>query len=101
MPPPAFTLYLDQSAHLDWDWIQTFEDYYERAYDGTGVRGVLLAALANLKQYNAPGDAPYSYSICEAGFLARFVAEQPARATEILAAGDSFQVIGGGITSPD
>ena len=25
---PAYTMYLDQSAHLDWDWLQTFEQNY-------------------------------------------------------------------------
>ena len=99
-----YTMYLDQSAHLDWDWVDTFEGYYSQGYDGgASVRDVLTQALAYLKQFNAPGRAPYYYSICEMGFLYRFVTEDSTggRAQQITAAGDNFQVIGGGITSPD
>lgn len=94
---PAYTMYLDQSAHLDWDWIETFDDYYTRAYNGVGVRGVLTQALANLED----ATRGYGYSICEMGFLQRFVEEDTSRGKAILEAGERFQVLGGGITSPD
>jgi alpha-mannosidase len=97
-----YTMYLDQSAHLDWDWLDRFEGYYAQGYEGgASVREVLSQALDNLKRFNTGGQAPYYYSICEMGYLFRFVSEDASRVKTIEAAGDNFQVVGGGITSPD
>ena len=32
-PAAARVLILSQSSHLDWDWLHTFDDYFQRAVD--------------------------------------------------------------------
>ncbi|MBV8686252.1 MAG: hypothetical protein JOZ90_09465 [Alphaproteobacteria bacterium] len=103
----AYTMYLDQSAHLDWDWIQTFEENFQHypAQGNTprgGVKQILDIALAKLA-----ADPSYYYTICEMGFLRRYIEEYPpgpgtpGAAATIRSFGDRFQALGGGITSPD
>jgi alpha-mannosidase len=96
---PSYTMYLDQSAHLDWDWLCAFAQYYDQPCPNTQmcVRDLLNDALGKL------ADPEYHYSICEMGFLRAFVEDDPtgSRRDELEQAGDRFQVIGGGIVSPD
>lgn len=95
----AYTMYLDQSAHLDWDWIQTFEQNYwsypPDDYPRDGVEAILGQAIGNL------ADPRFRYSICEMSFLRRHVEEHPEAVAAIRKAGDRFQALSGGITSPD
>jgi len=106
---PYYTMIFDQSAHLDWDWIRNFpqnfwyaggnQDYYPPKPQG--VQQILTQAIANLQQFNTDGSNPYYYAICEMGFLKQYVEENPQQITAIKSAGENFQVIGGGMTSPD
>ena len=86
---------LQQSSHLDWDWLFTFEEYYQRSVDQ--IFGDMLDILRAPAE---PGRGA-AYSIAEVGFLARFVSDHPDAAMQLRAAGRSFRVLGGGITSPD
>ncbi len=88
-------LILSQSSHLDWDWLHTFEDYYQRSVDG-----IFSDAVELLSQYHA---APhhYFYSIAEMGYLQRFVTQHPELLQPLKDAGQDLRIVGGGITSPD
>lgn len=94
--PPQYTMYLDQSAHLDWDWIRTFPQNYWYYKYGQGVQEILTTAIGNLQSSNL-----YTYEICEMGFFKKFIEENPSQIAAIQQAGDRFQVISGGVTSPD
>ncbi len=97
-----YTMILDQSAHLDWDWIRNFaQNFWYGGDEGVGVQVILDRAIDYLKQFNRDGSRPYFYSICEMGFLQKYIEENPSKVAAIEMAGDNFQVIGGGITSPD
>jgi alpha-mannosidase len=92
----------DQSAHLDWDWKLTFAQHFWYSQGNqASVQQILTDALANLQKFNSRGSKPYYYSICEMSFLRKFVEENPQEAAAIQNAGDNFQVLGGGMTSPD
>lgn len=89
----TYTMILEQSAHMDWDWLQTFCGYYWQAYDGTGVNGILTNAVAFAQAGNP-------YTVCEMGFFREFLANNPGQVAAIQAL-PNFHVISGGITSPD
>ena len=101
MPSSAFppsaqrVLIFSQSSHLDWDWLRTFDEYYQQSVDG-----VFTDALDLLRQYHA---APhhYFYSIAEMGFLQRFVTTHPELLEPLKDVGQDLRIVGGGITSPD
>ena len=91
----------DQSAHLDWDWIRTFPQYYWYSYNGQGVQAILDQAITNLQTFNTPSNSPYYYTICEMGFFQKYIQENPNKVAAIQKQGNNFQIISGGITSPD
>lgn len=98
-------LYYDQAAHCDWDWIQTFPQYFQTAHSGQGVNGALLSAL-QLLAGTAPGGASLNvYSMCEMAYLQEFVSYQQSLGNDVVsqiqALGSKFRLVGGGITSPD
>jgi alpha-mannosidase len=86
---------LGQSSHLDWDWLFTFEAYFQRS-----VNAIFTDAL-ELVGAPADGKSAAVYSIAEVAYVQRFVAEHPEAAAEIVDAGRRFRFLGGGITSPD
>lgn len=94
---PYYTMIFDQSAHLDWDWIRTFAQNYWYYTNGSGVNDIIAAGILNAQQ----GKPAYYYTVCEMGFFRRFIEEHPDQIAAIQALGDNFQVIGGGVTSPD
>jgi alpha-mannosidase len=97
-----YVMTLDQSAHLDWDWIRSFGQnfWYGAGADGgpSGVQTILDKAIANLQSYPR---GSYYYTVCEMSFLRKYLEENPDAATSLQNARDYFQVVGGGITSPD
>ncbi|HEX6375320.1 MAG TPA: hypothetical protein VFZ91_06330 [Allosphingosinicella sp.] len=88
-----YLMILEQSAHMDWDWLMTFCGYYWQAYDGSGVNGILNNAVAFAQ-------AGHPYTVCEMGFFREFLANNPGQLAAIRAL-PNFHVISGGITSPD
>lgn len=100
-----YVMLFDQAAHLDWNWIQTFDEYFRTAYSGLGVNGALLSALKLLAGNGAGKVGPYYYSICEMSYLQKFVSYQAQQRNNVVSqlqsAGESLRIVGGGITSPD
>ncbi|MBO9559675.1 MAG: hypothetical protein J7515_13985 [Caulobacter sp.] len=94
---PAYTMILDQSAHLDWDWIRTFAQNFWYYKTGDGVNEIIASGIQNAQS----GDGAYYYTVCEMGFFRRFVETNPSQIAAIQALGDNFQIISGGVTSPD
>jgi alpha-mannosidase len=95
--PPAYTLFLDQSAHLDWDWVRTFAQNFWYYKYGRGVNDIIAAGIEKAYQ----GNGGYYYTVCEMGFLRRFLETNPSQIEAIQGLGNNFQVISGGVTSPD
>jgi alpha-mannosidase len=94
---PAYTMFLDQAAHLDWDWIRTFDQNYFYYRSGQGVDAILTQALANV----AAGDGAYHYSICEMSYLRRFIEQHPDAVATFRQNQANIQIMSGGVTSPD
>lgn len=94
----TYTMFLDQSAHLDWDWIRTFAQDYWYYTDGEGVNTLIAAGIAIAA---SAGTQPYTYTVCEMGFFRRFLEENPQQIAAIQQLGQRFALIGGGVTSPD
>jgi alpha-mannosidase len=86
---------LGQSSHLDWDWLRTFEVYFQQSVDD------ILNDALDLIASGGDADGGPAYSLTEVGYLERFVAEHPDNAQRLRNAGRRFRVLGGGITSPD
>lgn len=101
-----YVLIYDQAAHCDYDWTETFGDYYTTAYPpDIGVKGALEHALGPklLGGNSSKTKPPYNYySMCEMDFLRKFVEDLGETAIQkINAACSFFRIVGGGITSPD
>ncbi len=94
-PTAARVLIISQSSHLDWDWVQTFDDYYQRSVDG-----IFMNALQLLTQYHT-APAHYFYSIAEVAYLQRFATVHPDLLQPLRQVGEDLRIVGGGITSPD
>lgn len=88
------------TSHMDWDWQVTHKTYYEEGTASTiPVRTILDQAFSILTN---PSDPGYQYNLCELAWLRDYLQEYP----EKLAVFQSFdrrqfQLMGGGITSPD
>jgi len=95
---------LDQSCHMDWDWLQTFHGYYTTAanfdFPIYAVRTILGDAVSYLDQ-NKSQPQPYYYSLAEIGYLQQFARDQPAAFARLQHLGGLLRIVGGGITSPD
>jgi alpha-mannosidase len=91
----ARVLIISQSSHLDWDWLHTFDDYYQQSVDG-----IFLNALQLLTQYHA-APAHYFYSVAEVAYLQRFAAIHPDLLQPLRHVDQDLRIVGGGITSPD
>ncbi|MBK7978002.1 MAG: hypothetical protein IPK07_33710 [Deltaproteobacteria bacterium] len=84
---------LSQSSHLDLNFLDTFDGYWEKA-----VRDVLRASFAILDEQ--PG---YRYSVAEVAWLRRYWDEHPESRDSVrrLASSGALHVVGGGLSSPD
>lgn len=97
--PPITLLVLEQSAHCDWDWQQTFEQYFLKGYGtGSAVETILDTAIDYVT--NTPG---YTYVFCEVGYLRRYFDSKPSSFANWQAAiaNGTFQFSSGGITSAE
>src|SRR5262249_34667530 len=96
IPPGAQrVLIFSQSSHLDWDWLQTFENYFQASVDK-----VFTDALELLTQYHT-APSHYFYSIAEVGYLQRLIAPHPEFLDASRHVGQDLRIAGGGIPSPD
>jgi len=94
-------LIVEQSAHCDWDWICTFEEYYCQDGNISGhqpVRTTLQQALGLVS-------SSYTYVYCEVGYLRRFMEDPKVSEADKTAlknaAGTTFLFSSGGITSAE
>src|ERR1700733_1559318 len=94
-----YTMFFDQSAHLDWDWIRTFAQNFWYYDTGQGVNDIIAAGIAKAQKGGGAGGS-YYYTVCEMGFFRRFIEVNPDQIPAIKNLGDNFQVISGGVTSP-
>jgi alpha-mannosidase len=100
VPPTAKrVLILEQSAHCDWDWVETFETYYAKGLQP--VVKTLNEAISYIQKYQGKPQ-PYVYTFCEMGFLRRYLHDNPKQAGTIkeFPAG-AFNISSGGIVSAD
>ena len=96
IPPSAKrVLILSQSSHMDWDWNETFLEYYN-----SEVADVLSSATSILAKYRAEKQ-PYYYSVAETGYLQQFWRQNPSALASLRTSGHTLHMVGGGITSPD
>jgi alpha-mannosidase len=93
----------DQSAHLDYDWVCTFDQYFfdgKPEWQDQPVKQIFDNALSIMSK--TPG---YLYSICEMDYLQKYVAYETGQGNnviqEIQNVANQLAIIGGGITSPD
>ena len=90
-------LIYDQAAHLDYDWVSTFQQYYGPGGSGhPPVRQTFASAMQLLsnKSLNA-------YSICEMDYFREYVHEAAGAQAAVEAVEEMISIVGGGITSPD
>ena len=66
---PYYTMFLDQSAHLDWDWIRTFAQNYWYYTDEKGVNDIIASGIKKAQDGGGAGGS-YYYTVCEMGFFA-------------------------------
>ncbi|HEX4961253.1 MAG TPA: hypothetical protein VF173_10480 [Thermoanaerobaculia bacterium] len=100
----ANVLLLGMDAHMDWDWLNTFQTlvYTGNGYPQGSVQEIVQQAW-NLMSQNQGPTAPYLYSVCEMGFLRAALETNPALLTQFQQDGlaQQLSIEGGGITSPD
>ena len=97
-------LILGMDAHMDWDWLNTFQTLVEEG--NGGGQGSVLEIISQAWQLmiDNPGPpTPYMYSVCEMGFLRAALESNPDLVTKFHEKGLGRQlgIEGGGITSPD
>ena len=95
-------LLLGMDAHLDWDWLSTFQNLL---VNGNGapqgsVQTIMTSAWSLMASTQVPA---YYYSVCEMGFLRAAIATVPSLLPDF----QNNQLVarlgleGGGLTSPD
>jgi alpha-mannosidase len=94
------TLYVCSTSHMDWDWLVTHKTYYEQGDGSTlPVRRIIDQAYSIL---TTPSDSPYQYNLCELAWLRDYLKEFPEKLAVFQGfTRRQFQLMGGGITSPD
>jgi alpha-mannosidase len=95
-------LILSMDAHMDWDWLVTFQDYLTgNSSPNSPVTDIIKSAFSLMKG-SGPAPSTYYYSICEMGFFEGAVQRDPSLTQNFQAdIGDRLRIVGGGVTSPD
>jgi len=94
------------TSHLDWDWLDTFAEYFEigpPASSGADIPYVSGAktVLTGVCQLLRPPTA-FCFSLAEVAYLQAYLAAYPDDLATLVSAGPGrFAVMGGGLTSPD
>lgn len=95
-----YVVVLDQTSHLDWDWLKTFEEYYLYDHNLDFLDHAVRSILRNAKNF-LTADPAYHFSIAEIAYLRRFAHDPAEDFQGLSAAAPRFRLIGGGMTSPD
>ncbi len=99
--PNQIALFVDMSAHLDWDWLYTFSQYFKYDLPDNGNSAVQKIFSKAVELINK-NPTVYFYSICEVGYLKRYVEScDDVSLAALKRAVPSITISGGGITSPD
>src|SRR4051794_1154287 len=95
-------VFLGMDAHMDWDWLNTFQDLVVTGNSGAASAQALLEAAWQLMVQSA-GQTPYPYAVCEMGFLRAVLQREPGLVAQFREYNLSQQlsIEGGGLTSPD
>lgn len=88
-------LFLGQTSHMDWDWVNTYPDYYYSKVEE------ILAHGFTLVENNYQNKPDYHFAVSEVGFYEKFLAENPSKASRLVEISDKFRSLGIGITTPD
>src|SRR5580698_4117958 len=84
------------TSHMDWDWIATFEQYYNGSGSGQlPVRYILDQAFSLINS-----NTGYQYNLAEVAWLKRYMQDKPVIPASLDLNG-SFYFLGGVMTSPD
>jgi alpha-mannosidase len=101
--PSNGTIFCVSTSHMDWDWIATFEQYYNTGYYNSNpddehppVRSILDQAMALL---DPTQDTGYQFNLAEVSWLQRYMLDNPSIPPTANMKGLFF--LGGGFTSPD
>jgi alpha-mannosidase len=96
-------LFLGMDAHMDWDWLNTFQDL---VFEGNGppqgsVQTIIKDAWSLM--IASQGETLYPYAACEMGFLRAALQMIPGLLSQFheYNLAQQLSVEGGGITSPD
>lgn len=93
-------LFVVSTSHMDWDWNQTFDEYYETNSGSTPVKTILANAIALLQNVTLP--VPYQFNLAEVAWLQRYLKDNKDQLTVLQGfTPNQFMFLGGGITSPD
>jgi alpha-mannosidase len=96
-------LLLGMDAHLDWDWLNTFQKLLVTGNGAPqgGVQAIMKSAWSLMA--STQGVPAYYYSVCEMGFLRAAIATVPSLLPDFQSDGLVAQLglEGGGLTSPD
>jgi alpha-mannosidase len=92
------TLFVAPTVHLDWDWVNTFEQYYSKGYPAAckPVHYTLQQMIKLLHE-----SSTFCFSLAEVGYLKRYFQDNPQAAASLSQIGKRLCLMGGGITSPD
>jgi len=105
-------LVLDNSAHMDWDWLLPFHVLVSGGQGGraqdyfvgfTGYPRAPAVAIVREAAHRLNTDRAYRYSLCETAFIRAVAGADPtafAALKQAATTGNLF-ISGGGITSPD
>jgi len=97
MTSKSITLFVCPTTHIDWDWINDFEQYYAIGYPGSSSSvEYTLDQVFSLLQTRPD----FAFNLAEMGYFRRYFLDKRPVA-EVLAAGPRLALMGGGVTSPD
>lgn len=97
-------LFLGMDAHMDWDWLNTFQDLVVTGNGSPqGAVQTIIKDAWKLMIDSQNGKALYPYAVCEMGFLRAALETVPGLISQFheYQLAKQLTIEGGGITSPD
>jgi alpha-mannosidase len=96
-------VFLGMDAHMDWDWLNTFQDLVTTGNGSPQGSVQQLMTDAWESMVKSQGSTLYPYAVCEMGFLRAALETVPSLLPQFQTykLGQQLSIEGGGITSPD